>query len=192
MIGYLKGALLSKREKTILLNVANVGYEVHAPRGLIEKLTSGEEYAFFIHTNVREDDLSLYGLPTEREMTIFKMLISVSGIGPRTGLEMMNAPLENLQNAIAHKDLAYLTKLPGIGKKTAERICVDLSSKIMEIGEPALNYTKMTVHETNDDLIHALTSLGYKRTHVIQGLKRIPSEIKEDEAVIKYFLQNCQ
>lgn len=192
MIGYLKGTLLSKREKTILLDVAHVGYEVHAPRGLIEKLTLGTEYAFYIHTNVREDDLSLFGLPTEREMTIFKMLISVSGIGPRTGLEMLNAPLENLQNAIAHKDLAYLTKLPGIGKKTAERICVDLSTKIMEVGEASLNYKKMTVHETNDELIHALTTLGYKRTHVIQGLKRIPADITEEEAVIKYFLQYCQ
>ncbi len=192
MIGYLKGILLSKREKTVLLNVNNVGYEVHAPRGLIERLELGNEYEFCIHTNVREDDLSLFGLPSEREMNIFKMLISVSGIGPRTGLEMLSAPLENLQNAIAHKDIPFLTKLPGIGKKTAERICVDLSSKIMEIGEPALNYTKMTVHETNDELIHALTSLGYKRSHVIQGLRRIPTEIKDDESVIKYFLQYCQ
>ncbi len=190
MIGYLKGTVLAKREKTLLLDVANVGYEVNAPRSFIEKLALGETRSFYIHTNVREDDISLFGLSTEREMNLFKMLISVSGIGPRTALEMLNAPLIDLQNAIAHKNLAYLAKLPGIGKKTAERLCVDLSAKVVELGETTLNYAPITVAEENDELITALTSLGYKRAHVVTGLKKIPENIKGEEAIIKYFLQN--
>ncbi len=190
MIGYLKGTVLAKREKTLLLDVANVGYEVNAPRSFIEKLNLGEARSFFIHTNVREDDISLFGLSTEREMNLFKMLISVSGIGPRTALEMLNAPLIDLQNAIAHKNLAYLTKLPGIGKKTAERLCVDLSAKVVELGETTLNYAPITVAEENDELIAALTALGYKRAHVITGLKKIPENVKGEEAIIKYFLQH--
>lgn len=188
MIGYLRGNILTKRERTIVITVDNVGYEVYVPSTFTEKINLGDAIELYIHTNVREDDISLFGVSTEREMRLFRLLISVSGVGPRTALEMLNASVEDIQNAIAHKDTGFLTRLPGIGKKTAERICVDLSTKIMELGPAALNYK--TVNHPNDELINALIALGYKRSHVVQGLKKIPQEITNEEAIIKYFLQH--
>lgn len=190
MIGYLKGTILSKREKTLLLDVGNVGYEVFVPRSKLEKLALGETIALYIHTNVREDDISLFGVSTEQEMSLLKLLITVSGIGPRVALEILTAPIADVQNAIAHKDTAYLTRIPGIGKKIAERMCVEISSKVMELAPVGLNYTKQSEDMENMELVDALMSLGYKRTHVINGLKKIPSEVKGEEAIIKYFLQH--
>lgn len=189
MIAYLNGKVLSKQEKSLVLDVNGVGYLVNAAKGLLESLNAGDKTAFYIYTNVREDDLSLYGFQSEDEWKFFKLLLTVSGVGPKSALEILNSPIASVRRAIAQKDAARLTQIPGIGKKTAERIIVDLQGKIkVELMEDAAGAAGQTA--AHEDIIQALISLGYHRQQVTQGLKKIPPEISGDSAIIKYFLQN--
>lgn len=186
MISFLQGVVQNKELRALTLNVNSVGYRVHATSNFLEKTGEGEKCELFIHTHVREDDISLYGFASREEWELFKLLLTVSGIGPRSALEILNAPLGRVRQAIAKKDSAFLTRIPGIGKKTAERIIVDLEGKIKE----NLLEEKLQTHGERDDIIEALVSLGYQRKQVVSGLKKIPAEIEGDEEIIKYFLQN--
>lgn len=189
MIAYLSGRVVSKEERSIVLDVSGVGYFVYVPRRFSESVNEEQSLKLFIYTHVREDELSLFGLPTREEWSFFKLLITVSGVGPRLALDIMNAPMKNVRQAIAKKDGAYLTTIPGIGKKTAERIFVDLEGKMKAetLLESSEEGSEMPQQE---DILNALLSLGYHRQQVLQGLKRVPSEIHGEEAIIKYFLQN--
>lgn len=187
MFAFLSGKILHKQEKTLILDVNNLGYLVHAPRSLLEKINEGEELKLYIHTNVREDDISLYGFSSQDEWVFFRLLLTVSGIGPKSALEILNAPLAKVKQAIAKKDSAFLTQIPGIGRKTAERIIVDLQGKVKE---EILEEGAGESGRSSEDVVQALVSLGYSRQHVLNGLKKIPTEISGEEAIIKYFLQN--
>lgn len=191
MIAYLAGTVLSKSERNIVLNVNGVGYAVNVSRNLSEKTVEGQDIALHIYTNVREDDISLFGFLTAAEWEFFKLLLSVSGVGPKSALEILNSPISQMKQAIAKRDALVLTKVPGIGKKTAERISVDLAGKIKEdiLSENSSVVLGSDVN-VSEEIIHALVSLGYHRTQVVQGLKRVPAEIAGEEAIIKYFLQN--
>jgi Holliday junction DNA helicase RuvA len=190
MIAYLEGKAMNKQEKTLTLNVNGVGYLVNMPKSILEKIEDGQTLALHIHTNVREDDISLFGFQTKEDLQFYKLLISVSGVGPKTALEIMNAPINKTRKAIAQRDVAHLTLTPGIGKKTAERIIIDLEGKIKA------DFLEETDSETgnkpaaSEDIVQALVQLGYHRQHVLDGLKKIPTEIAGEEAIIKYFLQN--
>lgn len=189
MIAYLSGRVISKEERSIVLDVSGVGYFVFVPRRFSESVSEEQPVKLFIYTHVREDELSLFGMSTREEGSFFKLLITVSGVGPRLALDIMNAPMKNVRQAIAKKDVAYLTTIPGIGKKTAERIIVDLEGKmkaetLMDASDEGGDIPQQ------EDIVNALLSLGYHRQQVLQGLKRVPSEVKGEEAIIKYFLQN--
>lgn len=185
MISYLKGSVLKKGAKSIILDVQNVGYLVNMPSSQLEKIEEQQELELFIHTNVREDDISLYGFCTQEQWEFFRLLLGVSGIGPRSALEIINVPLAHSKQAIAQRDSAFFIRLPGIGRKTAERLCIDLEGKIKELvltGEyPAESH--------HDDVVTALMALGYKRHQVTEGLKKIPNQIKDEEEIIKLFLK---
>lgn len=189
MIASLNGNIASKQEKNIVVDVGGVGYLVAVPRTLLEKVTEGQEVQLSIHTHVREDDISLYGFLTQEEWQFFRLLLTVSGVGPKSALEILNAPLSKIKQAIAKKDTAALTLINGIGKKTAERIIVDLQGKIKEqiMEEEAQSPEK----NTSEDIVQALISLGYHRHQVLTGLKKVPTELSDEESIIKYFLQNC-
>lgn len=188
MIAYLSGKIQSKQERTLVLVVNGTGYLVYVTRGLLEKISEGEDLNLHIHTQVREDDISLYGFYTQAEWEFFRLLLTVSGIGPKSALEILNAPLPRVRQAISKKDVAFLTQIPGIGRKSAERIMIDLEGKIKEelISEESLGSS----FNAREDLVAALVSLGYSRQQVTQGLKKIPREVESEEAIIKYFLQN--
>lgn len=188
MIAYLSGKIRSKNERTLVLDVNGVGYLIYVARGRLEKISEGENLDFHIHTHVREDALSLYGFSTREEWQLFELLLGVSGVGPKSALEILNAPISRVRHAIAKKDAGFLTQIPGIGKKTAERIIIDLEGKIKE--ELFIEETGSSSLDRREDLVAALVSLGYSRQQVTSGLKKIPQEIESDEAVIKYFLQN--
>lgn len=192
MIAYLSGSVLSCGERNIILNVQGVGYAVHAPRSLAEKTFEGQELNLHIYTNVREDDISLFGFETTQELAFFKLLLTVSGVGPKSALEILNAPIGKIKNAIAKRDISSLTSIQGIGKKTAERIIVDLSGKIKEdvLLSSAQTEQGSTELSEQEEIVQALISLGYHRHQVVQGLKKVPTEIAGEEAIIKYFLQN--
>ena len=161
MIGYLQGQLLRTSPERVLLDVHGVGYEVHIPLSTyyeIERRGAGEKIALFIHTQVREDDLSLFGFWTEREKQIFERLIGVSGIGPRLARVVLSgmAP-DDLLAAIAGGDLGRLGTIPGVGKKTAERMILELKDKMRELAAELPEKAA----PADQDVVSALVNLGY-------------------------------
>lgn len=186
MIAYISGNIIGKKERTVVVEVNGIGYLVFVTRSFNESIQLGEKTSLHIHTHVREDAISLYGFAAQEELAFFELLLSVSGVGPKYALEISNYPLAKVKQAIATKETAYLTKIPGIGRKTAERIIVDLQGKIKE--DILVGNAETTAG--SEEIVQALMSLGYHRNQVMQGLKKIPHEIEGEEAVIKYFLQN--
>lgn len=163
MIGRLEGLVLDKSAEGVLLGVGGVGYEVQCPLTVIDRLPrKGAECALSIHTHVREDQISLFGFSTADERRLFRQLIGVSGIGPRTALACLSGmDAETLIGAIANADAKALSRTPGIGKRTAERIILELKDKVGGVpGRPSADSGLLT------DLESALTNLGYSSRDV--------------------------
>ncbi len=165
MIGYLQGSLLKATPERLLLDVQGVGYEVHVPLSTwyeIEKQGGAGKVALFIHTQVREDAIELFGFWTEREKALFEKLIAVGGIGPRLARVILSgmAP-DDLLGAIANGDLGRLGTIPGIGKKTAERMVLELKDKMRELAAELPERTSATP-PAGQDVVSALVNLGYK------------------------------
>jgi len=167
MIGYLQGSLLKATPERLLLDVQGVGYEVHVPLSTwyeIEKRggAGAGKVALFIHTQVREDEIALFGFWTEREKALFEKLIAVGGIGPRLARVILSgmAP-DDLLGAIANGDLARLSTIPGIGKKTAERMVLELKDKMRELAAE-LPERSAAAAPADQDVVSALVNLGYK------------------------------
>lgn len=188
MIGYLSGILISKETNTALLLAGSIGYEVTVPTPLLEKLQFNTEAELYIYTHVREDTLNLYGFESPQAKKLFMQVISVSGIGPRLGIDLLSHPIDQLKGAIINKDIAFLTATPGIGKKTAERLIIDLQNKIEETSVE--HYSPLSTEE-NEKAIEALINLGYKRQHITSALRNKPKDITEAEDVVRYFLQGA-
>jgi Holliday junction DNA helicase RuvA len=190
LIAYLTGTVQKKLEKAIILNAGAVGYLVHVIPPVIEKISEGANAEFFIHTKVREDDISLYGFETYQELTFFQTVLNVNGIGPKLALEILSHNPIKVKTAILKGDIAALSKIPGIGKKTAERIIVELKSKV-DMVDIDLDRTQQPLEEeVNDEAVEALIGLGYQRYEVVKTLKNIPTTVKSTEEIITYFLRN--
>ena len=136
MIAYLVGTIKYKGSKSIILNVNNVGYEIFVIEPVLEKVKLDEEKDFFVHTYVREDALSLYGFESPEEKRFFELLISISGVGPKSALQTLSiARLSEIKKAILRDDPSLLKKVSGIGTKTAERIVVELKNKLNDFSD---------------------------------------------------------
>ncbi len=175
MIGQLRGQLLNKKPNVLLLDVHGVGYEVFIPlTSFYELPTEGSEVTLKIYTHVREDALILFGFRLQREKDFFLKLISISGIGPKLAIAILSgAQVEELAQAIAESNLARLTAIPGVGRKTAERLVLELKSQITpfllpEQVEAARVGTAPTALE--EDILSALTNLGYPRASAEKAL----------------------
>lgn len=175
MIGSLKGKIILKTEKFLILETTGVGYKVNVSSETLSKvnalqLRSGQNdtlVSFWIHTHVREDILDLYGFLERQELEFFEMLISVSGIGPKGALTILGiTSIETLRKAISTGDISYLTKISGIGKKTAEKIVIELRDKISE-------EKSGTSLQGELDALEALKSLGYSQNEVREALKKV-------------------
>lgn len=174
MIGYLKGTVLDRTPERVLLDVHGVGYQISIPLSTfyeLEKIDAGQSVGLFIHTHVREDAIELFGFWKERDKLLFEKLILVSGIGPRLARVILSgmAP-EQLLVALAAGDTARLATIPGIGKKTAERMVIDLKDRVQslaaDIDRPAL------VDETDADLTQALVNLGYRQAQAQRAVAK--------------------
>jgi holliday junction DNA helicase RuvA len=167
MIAHLRGRLLEKHPNRVIVDVNGVGYDVHVPLSTFyEMAETGEEIALRIHTHVREDALLLYGFATPLELQIFERLISVSGIGPKLALAVLSGIEPNeLVSAIRTANVARLTGIPGIGKKIAERIGLELKDKMASFVavEMAASHTTAAGETLRDDVLSALMNLGYHR-----------------------------
>jgi Holliday junction DNA helicase RuvA len=178
MIGKLTGRFGGiTPEGAVIVEVGGVGYVARVPLLSIDslRLKAAEEISLFIHTRVAEDALDLYGFPTEDELSFFKQLMSVSGIGPKTALGILNvSDVNTLRRNIAAGDAAALTKVFGIGKKSAERIVVELRDKLAK--EQTARGESIKGDDT--DIIEALTALGYSLAEARDALKLIDSSKK--------------
>ena len=181
------GTVAGGGEKYILVDTASgVGYKIFATDEALLFAKEGEKISFFVHTSVREDAIDLYGFLKQEELAFFEMLIgSVSGVGPKSALSIVNtSSVENLKKAVARRDLAYLTKVSGIGRKTAEKIIFELAEKFEDSYKAELPGAK-----SDQDALEGLVSLGYSQQEGREALKKVDSKIESASARIKEALK---
>lgn len=194
MIGYLHGRVIALYTDHCLLDVHGVGYRVFVANSTRTKLRQREEASLFIYTSVREDAIVLYGFATEEEYDLFLQLIGVSGIGPKVALGILSAiTVEGLCRAIQNKQASILTKLPGIGKKSAERLILELKDKVAFRGSAEEELlTIENDEEVGDDAaseaMAALQSLGYTPSEIAPVIRKT-AKYKTTEAIIKASLK---
>lgn len=186
MIGKLTGKLLEKHPPQVLLDVNGVGYELDVPMSTLYVLpNAGEAAALYTHFVVREDAQLLYGFATRAERETFRTLIKVSGIGPKIGLAVLSGmSAEELAGAVEREDVARLSKVPGIGKKTAERLVLELRGKLAgtsAVGMPV--GSKAGPPNDRDDISNALLALGYNEREAAAAVKLLPEEITVNEGI---------
>jgi len=176
MIARVRGQLVAKGADDVIVDVAGIGWRVLVPRNLLDDLRVGDEVALVTHLVVKENELSLVGFGSPDELRVFEMLLRVSGIGPRTALNIMSSlSLEALRQAIAGGDVANLARIPGIGRKTAERLVVDLRDKIGGMGATErFPFASLTAAEA--EVMAALTTLGYSVAEAEQAVRALPDE----------------
>jgi Holliday junction DNA helicase RuvA len=173
MIGSLRGKLIEKRPNQLLVDINGVGYQVQIPLSTFASLGAlHAETSLLIHTHVREDQITLYGFVTAREKQCFELLISASGVGPSLALKILSGmSIEELVPAIRKSDLAQLVKIPGVGRKTAERIVVELRDKLVVIDVPDAGKPS-TRSQLEDDVASALDNLGYDTKSVERAIEK--------------------
>jgi Holliday junction DNA helicase RuvA len=171
MIAHLRGRLISKHPNQAIVEAAGVGYDVVITIPTFSELpATGSEVALHVHTHVREDALALYGFLRIEEKQLFEKLITVSGIGPKLAITILSGmAIADMVGAIRANDHARLTRTPGVGKKTAERMCVELRDKLEGFGEAA---PVKTISAAEQDVISALTNLGYQRGLAEKAVER--------------------
>ena len=178
MIGYLKGTILHTDLKSVVLDVSGVGYKIHTNTAHIEgkpENKSGKPAEFWTYLAVRENALDLYGFGKREELEFFELLITVSGIGPKSAMAIMSvATLGNLRNAIATGDTSHLTKVSGVGKKNAEKIVLELKDKLE--GSEVREFISGDV-----DALEALKSLGYGEREAREALKKADGDTTEQK-----------
>src|SRR5215470_6774299 len=173
MIGRLTGRLAAKAPDQVLLDVGGVGYQVHIPLSTFYELPEAESPAsLWVHTHVREDTLALYGFLTERERALFQLLMSVAGIGPKVALTVLSGmPPPELVRALRQQDVRRLVSIPGVGKKTAERMVLELAEKVDALaGEPTPGAPETVAA---DDVVSALVNLGYRKSEAERAVETI-------------------
>jgi holliday junction DNA helicase RuvA len=178
MIGQLRGQLISKKPNLALVDVHGVGYEVHIPlTSFYELPEEGSEVRLRIHTHVREDAIVLFGFCTQRERDFFLRLISISGIGPKLAISILSgAPVEELARAIADANLSRLTAIPGVGRKTAERVVLELKSHVahfLAADEKGPVPAAVTGNALQEDILSALVNLGYPKPAAEKALAAV-------------------
>lgn len=185
MISLLQGKIHDIRGNILTLLVGGVGYQVHISAYTAGKLSSATEATLYIHTHVREETLQLFGFLELEELEMFELLISISGIGPKVGLSILAiADPKTIRTAIVNKDPSILTSVSGVGKKTAERVIVELQNKVSEVD----------IHDLDTALgdkeaLEALTALGYSAGQARDVLKALPKEETDISTRIRMALQ---
>lgn len=173
MIGRIEGDVALKRAGFAILSAGGVGYKIAATREALEGFRVGEKAALWTHLVVREDVLDLYGFRAEEELHFFELLLTVSGVGPKSALAIIDlAPVETLRSAIAQGNAQYLTKVSGVGRKTAEKIVLELREKVGASAEAA-----DAALQGDEDALEAMRSLGYTLQEARDALRKVPNEI---------------
>ena len=181
MIGRLTGTLLEKNPPQVLIDVQGVGYEVDVPMSTFYNLPgTGEKLTLLTHFLVREDGQFLYGFASEAERFAFRQLLKVSGIGARMALAVLSGlSVGDLAQAIARQEIGRLIKIPGIGRKTAERLLLELKGKLAE----AVPAAALAVEDSQHDILNALLALGYNDREAAAALKHLPAGISTSDGI---------
>lgn len=176
MIGRLTGLLLEKQPPLVLLDVQGIGYEINVPMSTFYNLPAiGEQVSLQIHQVVREDALVLFGFGTEAERQAFRQLVKISGVGARTSLALLSGlSVTDLHHAVLNQDSGRLIKIPGIGKKTAERLLLELRDKL-DAANVSVNHAS-TASSSDSDILNALLSLGYNDREANWAMKQLPPD----------------
>ena len=183
MIGRLSGVLLEKTPPQLMLEVQGVGYEVDVPMSTFYSLPDvGERVTLYTHLVVREDAHLLYGFASESERKAFRQLLKISGVGARTALSLLSGmSVAELVQAVATQDAGRLTKVPGIGKKTAERLLLELKDKLGV--ELVTGVAVNRAAPASDDVLHALLALGYNEKEARHALKLLPGGLGVSDGI---------
>ena len=183
MIGRIQGTLVSVHPPRLLVDCQGIGYEVDVPMSTLYQLPqAGQKITLLTHFQVREDAQQLFGFATETEREAFRQLIKISGVGSRTALAVLSGMSVNeLAQAIALQEAGRLTQVPGIGKKTAERLCLELKGKLAR--DLGITGDKPQAIEASSEVLQALLALGYSEKEALLALKQIPPETSVSDGI---------
>jgi Holliday junction DNA helicase RuvA len=205
MIGFLRGVILEKLPPDILLDVGGVGYELQLPMTSFYQLPElHQEVALYTHFVVREDAQLLFGFTDRQERSLFRVLIKANGVGPKLACTILSGmSARQFMQAVMHEDISALVKMPGVGKKTAERLVVELKDKLKDIDAPMANYSGTYIQapadtapiltpvaSSRDEAISALVALGYKRPQAESAIKNVFAESASSEQLIRDALRS--
>lgn len=183
MIAHVVGVLAEKFNNAFIVDVHGIGYEVAVATGDFDKYTITDEIKLYTYHHIREQSQELFGFSSLAAKKLFEMLITVQGVGPKAALAILSlAEAETVRNAIANSDSAFITKASGVGKKTAERVVVDLSDKV---GMPVVYKTGavQTELQTNDEALEALMALGFNLADATKALQSVPVDLPTSDRV---------
>ncbi|MBI4136980.1 Holliday junction branch migration protein RuvA [Candidatus Roizmanbacteria bacterium] len=185
MIGKLNGRPFIDTSEHAIIDVHGIGYEVCITPSTKSQLTRKESCELFIHTHVKDDAIELYGFLTKTELELFKLLIGVSGIGPKTGIKIVDFGVTGITNAVVNADVSFFSQIPKVGKKSAQKIIIELKSKLGSLEELDLSEDGT---ET-DDIMQTLLSMGFSRHDIVAVLKKLPDGVHTIEEKIRFALK---
>lgn len=187
MIALLKGRLELRDDPTLIIDVNGVGYKVLASRSVLSHATLGEAIKVFTYTHVREDILELFGFSTIQDLKLFELLISVSGVGPKTAIGIFSFGTHGeIMNAISMNNVDFFTSVPRLGKKNAQKIIIELKSKIGSTGDLDL---ETVVGDQHEDVLAALRTFGFSTREALDAVKAVNGEAKTAEEKIRLALK---
>jgi holliday junction DNA helicase RuvA len=191
MIGFLRGKLVIKAPPLLVLDVQGVGYELEAPMTTFYQLPAiGEEVTLHTHLSIREDAHNLFGFATEADRAMFRSLIKVNGVGPKLALTILSGQsVDELQRSIQENDTQALVRLPGVGKKTAERLIIEMRDRLPALDEKVVASSVTPNNLAKQEAVSALCALGYKPLDANKMVQHLPSEGKSCEQLIRMALQ---
>ena len=195
MIGRLTGKILEKNPPEVLLEVGGIGYEILCPMSSFYEMGQSEQLSLYTHFHVKEDAQTLYGFISQDEKILFRELIRVNGVGPKVALATLShLNIASLMNAVANEDDALLAKTPGIGKKTAQKLIVELKDRLAKLELHGSNYQVITasanINPNTQKASQALQALGFKTKEAEKMLNAIKNDTLSTEELIRQALQN--
>lgn len=192
MIAFLRGKIMAKLINAVILETNDIGYEIFVGENFLGELMINKEVEIYLHHHVREEASDLYGFKTLADLEVFKLLLSVSGVGPKSALGVLSiATASDVSQAILRGDPNLLTKVSGIGKKTAERVVLELKNKISRTQASSLDSETSALNYGSDE-IDALMSLGYSLSEARSALGVVPSEVADSGERVKQALKNMK
>ncbi len=196
MIGFLRGKLISKQPPQLLVDVSGIGYELDAPMSTFYNLpATGVDVSLFTHLVVREDAHSLFGFMTERERRMFRELLKITGVGPKLALSILSGiNVDELLMCVTTNDADTLVRVPGVGRKTAERLLIEMRDRVKGFGEVSAVTTAVNgnaVQGSHNEAFSALVALGYKPAEVTKLLSKVDPAIQSVEDIIRHALKSA-